>query len=132
MKDKRIWIVMLCCLLTLALTACGGSQTAPDTPDEPDISNAPDTPDEPDTPKTYTLTLTSNLTTDVLSSGQYPSGIGVALSAPVLYNQNGEAYQFKEWEGTGSLVILEGSKTTSPITFVMPEQDLTLTAVFAG
>lgn len=58
-------------------------------------------------------------------SGQYAAGEHVTITA-----EPPAAKQFKEWAGVDGLNILSGSRTTTSITFVMPEQAVRIHAVW--
>ncbi len=116
MKGKRIWILMLCCMLVLSLAAVPGRAA--------------------DTGKTYTVTITSQICREdgtwyagTNRKPQYQAGQTVTVT-PSLVVVTHDDVQFQGWELPDELTLTTGDENTEEIAFVMPERDITLTASF--
>ena len=59
-------------------------------------------------------------------SGRYPQGDRVAITA----DEPAADKQFKEWAGADGLVFTSGNSTSASASFIMPHEDVTLTATY--
>lgn len=89
----------------------------PDKPSEPDQPDQPDEPDEPVETK-YRLTITDVTIVSPESSDQYLPGTEITVTP-----NDKPGYHFDHWSSDAADLQ---NKTESPLTFEMPEGDLTL------
>lgn len=109
------------------------SDEIPELPDDPELDDMP--PDEivefDEALPEYTLTIRGNVD-EAADVSQQAVGTVVTVHCTKFEDADGEVlpYQFIEWEGLSGLTITEGSKNTEEITFIMPDHDIEIKAIF--